>query len=93
MSDGIFEALGQAKKEAKRKRRNSIQNKIEEHGLDQRFKFVNSGVLLFDNKYYYYIESRNARRKGNNKRYQMKSFDHFVDVFINGNTKKSKENK
>lgn len=51
--------------------------------IGHRVTYVNCGTCLLDDKFYYYLKTKQARCKGSQaKMYQMRSFRHFLDVFM-----------
>ena len=58
---------------------------VKKKDLQNRVAVMGDGSLIFDNKYIYNPASLNARIKGKNKRYQMKGFPHFYNVFLKEN--------
>lgn len=78
-----FSGFNEFKKIRREKRRNSLYNMINRLNLGNRCEFINDGTVLFDGKYTYYCQSKKAKCRNNPKYYQMRGFQHFVDVFLN----------
>ena len=77
-----YECLHIWRKEARRKKRSSLENSIKKYKLESRTKWINQGSVVIDDKYYYYCQSKKAKVKGHNKYYQMRGFSHFYDTFL-----------
>lgn len=59
-----------------------VKNGLRTYQLKSRTRWINEGVIIIDEKYYYYMQSKKARVKGSNKRYDMNNFTHFYNVFL-----------
>ena len=64
------------------RRAKNFRAKLQELNLQDRVEFVNRAIGLFDNKYYFYAYDHKACVKGREKWYNMKDFEHFVEVFL-----------
>ena len=73
--------LNMAKRESKARTNQSMHNITERLKITDRVKFINEGTCLLDDEFYYYAQKRKARVKGTTKQYQMRGFQHFIDVF------------
>ena len=58
-----------------------MHNMVERLGLTDRVSFPNEGTCLLDGKFFYYAQKKKARKKGKNKHYSMRGFQHFIDTF------------
>jgi hypothetical protein len=76
--DGL-RLYNQQKKEYKR---SDVKNGLRNYQLQSRARWINEGTIIIDEKYYYYMQSKKARVKGSNKRYDMNNFTHFYNVFL-----------
>jgi hypothetical protein len=63
-------------------KRSNLKDCIEKYELQDRTRWINEGAVVIDEKYYYYCQSKKARVKGSNKRYDLNNFTHFYNVFI-----------
>jgi hypothetical protein len=63
----------------------SLKNGIEKYNLTNRTKWINSGTILVDDKYYFYCQKKKVRIKGTNIYHKVKSFKHFYDEFVKTN--------
>lgn len=81
MSSDEYEGLREARRRKRRRNRNAMRKAVEKSGVLERVEFINEGTCLLDGKFYYYAQKKTARRKGDSKYYQMRSFEHFIEVF------------
>jgi hypothetical protein len=77
----MWEALKQARQKSQARKRNAMHNIAKRLKILDRVEFPNEGTCLLDGKVYYYAQKRKARVKGQAKYYQMKGFEHFIQVF------------
>jgi hypothetical protein len=86
MSDSIWEGSKEWRARSKEKKRHSLDLMIDRYELEDRSEFThNDGVLTVDKKYQYFILKKQAKVKGNPKKYQMRGFRHFAKVFLKMN--------
>jgi len=92
MSGDEYIGLQIAHQKMKASRRQSMHNISERLKIVDRVEFPNEGTCLLDGKFYYYAQKKKARVKGTKKQYQMRGFQHFIDVFGKDNqTEKKKQ--
>ena len=73
----------ECRKIKRKRKRNAIENIAKRLKILDRIEMVNEGTCLLDGRVYFYAQTRNARIKGVQKYYQMRGFEHFVEVFGN----------
>lgn len=81
MTDFPTVEFAEARKKERKRRRVAMHNVASRLGILDRVEFPNAGTCLFDDRVYYYAQTRKARVKGQRKYYQMRGFGHFVEVF------------
>lgn len=90
MSSDEWEAMHEARKKSRGRKRNAMHNIAARLGIADRLEFINEGTCLLDGRVYYYAQKRKARVKGQDKYYQMRGFEHFAQVFAFNITKGQK---
>lgn len=81
MSDELWDAVNESRKRGKSRRRNAMWNISKRMKILDRVTFPNEGTCLLDGRVYYYAQKRRARVKGTKKYYDLRGFQHFVEVF------------
>ena len=81
MSGDEYEGVNRYRREMRANKRQSMHNMAKRLKIVERVEFPNEGTCLLDGQFYYYAQKKKARVKGNNKYYQMRGFQHFIDVF------------
>lgn len=79
----LWASLKEDRKKSRERKRNAMHNIAKRMKIESRVEFPNEGTCLLDGKVYYYAQKKKARVKGQSKYYQMRGFQHFVDVFAN----------
>ena len=82
MGRGDTKALREMRQKIRNYKRSNLKDCIEKYELQNRTRWINEGAVVIDEKYYYYCQSKKAKVKGSNKRYDLKNFTHFYNVFI-----------
>jgi len=85
MTDFPTRELAEHRLRTKVRTRKQVNNMIDRLGLRSRVKLLNEGTFEFDEKFIYYCQKKKARvseRGRGMKFYQMRGFQHFVDVFL-----------
>jgi len=81
----MWAALHEARRKNRARKRNAMLNISKRLKITHRVTFPNEGTCLLDNRVYYYAQKKKARVKGEKKYYQMRGFEHFINVFGNQN--------
>jgi len=81
MSGDEYGLVRELTRQHRRSKRNAMHNISKRLKILDRVEFPNEGTCLLDGKFYYYAQKRKARVKGKKKMYQMRGFQHFIDVF------------
>ena len=77
----MWAASKHARKKSGERKRNAMHDIGKRMKILDRLEFPNEGTCLLDGRIYYYAKKRKARVKGTTKYYQMRGFEHFVNVF------------
>jgi hypothetical protein len=80
--DAFREYMREQRQKQGDRRRKSLVNILEKNNLTRRAEFVNEGTVVIDEEFWYYSKAKKARAKGRKNFYQMRGFQHFLDVFI-----------
>jgi len=87
-----WSGMAKWRKESRENKRNSMHNMCEKNKIVDRVEFPNEGTCLVDGEFYYYCQSKKARKVGQNKYYQMRGFQHFIDTFLKNKKTPNKNN-
>ena len=77
----LWAACKVARGHQRERKRNAMHNIAKRLKILDRVSFPNEGTCLLDGCVYYYAQKKKARRKGEQKYYQMRGFAHFIEVF------------
>lgn len=77
----MWRSLREDRKRHRQRKRNAMHNIAKRLKIEHRVEFPNEGTCVLDGRVYYYAQKRKARVKGQNKYYQMRGFEHFIQVF------------